>query len=362
MLSDADYMARAFFHAERGRGRAAPNPLVGAVVVSPDGVAVGHGYHERAGEPHAEIHALAAAGARAGGATLYCTLEPCAHVGRTPPCVHAIVGAGIARVVAPIEDPNPLVSGRGFAYLRDHGVRVEIGLGRVAALAQNAPFFSVVQRRRPVVLAKIAMSIDACIAGPDGHRVALTSEAANRRVHLLRASVDALAVGSGTLIADDPALTARGAFRERPLVRVVFDRRLRTPPGARVFKTADAGPIVILTTSDAIRSAADRVRALESAGARVEPVATSSLTAMVERLVDHDVASVLLEGGAEVHRAAWREGLIDRVHVIVTPRALGDRGIKWLDADTLPWAATGPPRATALGPDVWLEADVHRTH
>lgn len=361
MLSDADYMSRALLHAERGRGRTTPNPLVGAVIVSPEGVVVGQGHHERAGEAHAEVRALGAAGDRARGATMYCTLEPCAHVGRTGPCAAAIVEAGIARVVAAIEDPHPLVAGRGFAFLREHGVRVERGLGEQDARAQNAAFLSVVRRRRPIVIAKIAMSIDGCIAGASGARLALTSDAANRRVHRVRASVDAVAVGSGTVLADDPRLTARGAFRERPLLRVVFDRRLRTPPGASVFATRDAGPIVVLTSPGARRDRAARVRDLERAGARVDAVDPPSLRAMIERLVAYDVASVLVEGGAGVHRAAWEEGLIDRVQIVVTPRVVGDRGVRWLDAGTLPWSAWGPPAATALGPDVWLEADVHRT-
>lgn len=373
MLTDADYMARALFHAERGRGRTSPNPLVGAVIVAPGGVVVGHGYHQRAGEPHAEVDALDAAGDAARGATLYCTLEPCSHVGRTGPCVIRIVEAGIARVVAAVQDPNPLVAGRGFAYLREHGVPVEVGVGEREARAQNAGFFSALQRGRPLVIAKIATSIDARIAGPGGRRVSLTSAAASRRVHLLRASVDAVVVGSGTLLADDPLLTARGGFRERPLLRAVLDRRLRTPPGAKIFATLDAGPVIVLTSAAVREAEPERVRALEHVGAVVEAVAPAgevagsaragvpSMARMLARLAGYGVSTILLEGGSEVHRAAWREGLIDRVYVVVTPHALGDAGVRWLDPDTLPWWVLGTARPTALGPDVWLEAHVHRT-
>src|SRR5438132_6846215 len=154
MLTPNDYMDRALFLAARGRGRTSPNPLVGAVVVSPDGVVVGHGFHERAGEPHAEAHALAAAGGRARGATLYCALEPCCHQGRTGPCTRRIVDAGIARVVSSVEDPNPLVSGRGFAFLRAHGVRVDVGLGAEPAIAMNQPFFTLMREGRPFVILK----------------------------------------------------------------------------------------------------------------------------------------------------------------------------------------------------------------
>jgi diaminohydroxyphosphoribosylaminopyrimidine deaminase/5-amino-6-(5-phosphoribosylamino)uracil reductase len=307
------------------------------------------------------VNALDAAGPRSRGATLYCTLEPCSHVGRTGPCVARIVGAGIRRVVAPIEDPNPLVSGRGFAFLREHGVGVDVGGGREAALAQNAPFFSVIRRKRPLVLAKIALSIDNRIAGAHGAPTALTSDAANRRVHLLRAAVDAIGVGSGTLLADDPRLTARGPFRERALVRAVFDRRLRTPPTARLFATRDAGPVVIFTSADAARRSPERVAALVSAGAAVHALESPTLSAMIQGLMRYDVTSLLLEGGAAIHRAAAREGLIDAVAAFITPHRLGADGVEWLGAADLPWPALAAPRVTALGPDVLLEADVHGT-
>ena len=246
-----DYMERALFLAERGRGRTSPNPMVGAVIVSASGVVVGQGFHERAGEPHAEVRALNLAGDRARGATLYCTLEPCCHVGRTGPCVHRIVDAGIERVVASIEDPNPAVQGRGFAYLRAHGVHVEIGPGRQQSIRLNQPFLTLMRDHRPFVILKAATSIDGYVAEAPATRTHLTSDAGNRHAHAFRAEVDAIGVGVGTVLADDPLLTVRGIYRERPLTRVVFDRRLRTPAHARLLSTLEAGPVIILTTAAA---------------------------------------------------------------------------------------------------------------
>jgi diaminohydroxyphosphoribosylaminopyrimidine deaminase/5-amino-6-(5-phosphoribosylamino)uracil reductase len=283
VVTPLDYMERALFLAARGRGRTRPNPLVGAVVVTPDGVVVGQGAHERAGEPHAEVHALNAAGDRARGATLYCTLEPCCHVGRTGPCADRIVKAGITRVVAAVEDPNPLVSGHGFSYLRRHGVTVDVGLGAEAATALNQPFFTLMRTGRPFVTLKAATSADGCIAARAGVRTPLTSEPANRHAQRVRAEVDAIAVGSGTILVDDPLLTARGAYREQPLTRVIFDRGLRTPATARVLSTAEAGPVMILTCANAAPRDEDR-RALEAAGAEIVVAADGSVGAALKCL------------------------------------------------------------------------------
>src|SRR5215831_12837761 len=281
-------MNRALSLAERGRGRTSPNPLVGAVVVSRDGVIVGQGFHRRVGEPHAEIHALEEAGDLARGATLYCTLEPCCHVGRTGPCVRRIVEAGVVRVVAAVEDPNPLVNGKGFAHLRAHGVAVEVGVGAAAARALNQPFFTLMREHRPFVVLKAAMSADGYIAEAPGKRTQLTSSEANRHSHRVRAEVDAIGVGVGTILADDPALTARGAFRERPLMRVIFDRRLRTPADAAVLSTRSQGPVIIITSAAAARSELRR-EPLESKGAVIESVHDATLRAALGRLADRQV-------------------------------------------------------------------------
>ena len=223
-------MRKAIALAERGRGRTSPNPMVGALVVDDDGVIVGRGAHEVAGGPHAEVIALADAGTRARGATLYCTLEPCSHTGRTGPCAPLVAQAGIRRAVIAIEDPNPLVHGRGLAYLHSRGIAVTVGVEHDAAARQNAVFLTDLRLGRPYVILKAAVSLDGRLAAAAGVRTRLTGPAANRRVHRQRAEVDGIGVGSGTVLTDDPLLTPRGAYRARPLTRVVFDRRLRTPP------------------------------------------------------------------------------------------------------------------------------------
>jgi len=372
MLAPADYMDRALFLAARGRGRTSPNPLVGAVVVSRDGVVVGQGFHARAGEPHAEVNALQEASADARGATLYCTLEPCCHVGRTGPCAARIVDAGVRRVVAAIEDPNPLVQGKGFEYLRQHDVDVEVGLGAAAAVSLNQPFLTLMRERRPFVILKAAVSLDGFIAEAAGRRTALTSAAANRHAHRLRAEVDAIGVGVGTIIADDPLLTARGAFRERPLARVIFDRQLRTPPAAAVLSTLAAGPVIIVTTAEPGHDSAERSarhgadlglearrHRLEARGAHVETAADRTLRAALERLSAWQVESLLLEGGATLHAAAWDERLVDVVRLYVTPTALGTDGVRFLAGRSFAVADLGNRRVESLGPDVLIEGHVH---
>ncbi|HJZ71713.1 MAG TPA: bifunctional diaminohydroxyphosphoribosylaminopyrimidine deaminase/5-amino-6-(5-phosphoribosylamino)uracil reductase RibD [Vicinamibacterales bacterium] len=353
-------MQRALFHAARGRGRTSPNPLVGAVVVSDDGVVVGQGFHERAGGPHAEIHALSAAGVRARGATLYSTLEPCCHHGRTGPCVRRIVEAGIRRVVAAVEDPNPAVRGRGFAFLRENGVVVDVGVAADDAVALNRPFFTLMREGRPFVILKAATSIDGRIAAAPGRRTALTSDEANRHAHRVRAEIDAIAIGSATLLADDPALTARGAFRERPLVRVVLDRRLRTPPTARLLSTLDAGPVIIVTSARAAAGAELR-GPLEERGAHVEVARDDTFRAALDCVADHGVGSMLLEGGAAVHAAAWDERLVDFVRLYITPHALGPDGVPLLGDRPFSSADLDERRVVPLGPDVVVEGYVHRT-
>ena len=364
LLTPADYMNRALFLAARGRGRTSPNPLVGAVVVSPDGTIVGQGSHDRAGEPHAEIHALDMAGSRARGATLYCTLEPCCHVGRTGPCVARITGAGIARVVAAIEDPNPVVCGRGFAFLIEHGIEVEVGLGAEAAARLNQPFLTLIRKRRPFVILKAATSLDGRIAARLGVRTKLTSVASDRHAHRVRAEVDAVGIGSGTVLIDDPLLTPRGAFRERPLTRVIFDRRLRTPPHARLLSTLEAGPVIIVTTAGAASSishARSRAR-LEEQGARIVVGADASLQAALECLGTLGIGSLLLEGGAAVHRAAWDEGLVDFVRLYVTPRVLGQDAVPLLQGCGFRTRDLVERRIEPLGDDVLIEGYVYRPH
>ena len=358
MVTDADHMRRALFHARRGEGVTTPNPMVGAVVVTPDGIVAGYGRHPRAGAPHAEVFALDDAGERAKGATLYVTLEPCCHFGRTGPCTRRIAAAGIRRVVAAMRDPNPLVSGKGFDELRASGIIVEVGLLEDEAARLNRAFAIVQTEGRPMVIAKAATSIDSRIAAAPGVRTQLTSHDANRRTQRLRASVDAVGIGSGTLLSDDPVLTVRDCYRPRPLIRVVFDRRLRTPPQARLISTLGAGPVIILTTAAAAARQPDKAAALTRAGATLIE-GSGTLREDLRALVPFDVSALLLEGGAEMHRAAWQAGVIDRVHVVVAPTAIGEGGVKFFDGVEVPMSQLIPVAVEQLGPDRWMEADVH---
>lgn len=360
-MTDPDYMARALALAERGRGRTSPNPMVGAVVVDREGVVVGRGAHQYAGGPHAEVHALQDAGARAQGATLYCTLEPCSHVGRTGPCAPRVADAGIARVVVAVEDPNPLVNGAGLAHLRARGLDVAVGVMREDARRLNRPFFTLMRRRRPFVTMKVALSRDGRMAGAPGVRTPLTGAAANRAIHRDRAEVDSIAVGSGTILADDPVLTARGAYRHRPLTRVVFDSRLRTPPSAKLLSTLEAGPVIIISTPSAAESAPDRIAALAEAGAEIRCVAGDApLCVALEALAALGISSVIVEGGAALHRAFWDAGLVDRVQMYMTPRTLGPGGLEWLPTSIVSGGDMVDVTSRPLGEDELIEAYVHR--
>lgn len=358
MVTDADFMRRALFHAARAEGVTTPNPMVGAVVVSADGVVVGQGRHPRAGEPHAEVFALEDAGERARDATIYVNLEPCCHTGRTGPCTRRIIAAGIRRVVASMPDPNPLVSGKGFDELRANGIQVDIGLLGDEAARLNRAFSIVQTEQRPMVIAKAAMSTDSRIAAAPGVRTQLTSAEANRRTQRLRAAVDAIGVGSGTLLTDDPLLTVRDCYRPRPLTRVIFDRQLRTPATARVFSTRDAGPVIIMTTPTGRRASPERAQTLAAAGATLVE-GTGDIREDVRTLARFDISAMLLEGGAALHAAAWRAGVIDRVHLIVAPTSLGEGGVKLFDGVDVPMSELIPVKVDRLGPDTWLEADVH---
>lgn len=350
-------MARALFWAERGRGRTSPNPLVGAVIADDNGVVIAQGAHMGAGGPHAEVVALERAGARARGATLYCTLEPCSHHGRTGPCAERVAAAGIRRVVVAAADRNPKVAGGGLAYLRAHGVDVTVGVGEADAIGQLAPFFTWVTRRRPYVIAKTAVSADGLV-GPGGRQVRLTSTEADRYFHRQRAEVDAIAVGSGTVLADDPLLTPRGAYRPRPLVRIVIDWRGRVPATARLFSTLETGPVIMVTTIPARERLASHFAALEARGISVQAFALRDLAAVLGALAGIDVVSLLVEGGPALQAALLDQDVVDRIQTIWTPVQLGS-GVRAVPAMTAP----PPPgaRIRQLGPDRLVEFDVHRT-
>ena len=354
-------MRRALLLAARGRGRTSPNPMVGATIVGGDGVILGDGWHQRAGTPHAEMHALAAAGAAARGATLVCTLEPCVHHGRTGPCVDALIAAGIARVVAATDDPNPLVAGRGFARLGAHGIDVVRGVAGEAAARLNAPFFTSMRQGRPWVILKAGTSGDGKVAAAPGVRTAITSRASLRRAQRLRAEVDAVAVGAGTVLVDDPLLTVRDVFRPRPLWRVVFDRRLRLPRSARLLRTQEAGPIAVVTTPAALAAEEAGARALEEAGVRL--LATDGTVPDALRvLAAEGIQSLLVEGGPALHAAFLEAGMIDEVRLFVAPGVCLPDGVPALRGAPLSLAALHDLQVEPVGDDVLVRGYVHRPH
>ncbi|HWZ57492.1 MAG TPA: bifunctional diaminohydroxyphosphoribosylaminopyrimidine deaminase/5-amino-6-(5-phosphoribosylamino)uracil reductase RibD [Gemmatimonadaceae bacterium] len=315
MTDDRAYMRQALALARRGWGRTAPNPLVGAVLVR-DGEVVGEGHHAMYGGDHAEVAALRVAGDRARGATAYVTLEPCAHHGKTPPCADALIAAGVRRVVAATADPNPTAAG-GLARLRDAGIETVLGVEEAGARELNAAFFHAFRSDRPWVTLKFAVSIDGAIAGRDGSGW-LTGRASQREVHHLRAGNDAVAVGIGTVLADDPLLTIRdGVVPRVPPVRVVFDRSARTPPASRLVQTARETPVVIVAERP------DPVRAAALVQAGVEIVTASSIEEALGVLGARGIRSLLVEGGARLGGALLTAALVDRLVIFQAPCVLG---------------------------------------
>jgi diaminohydroxyphosphoribosylaminopyrimidine deaminase/5-amino-6-(5-phosphoribosylamino)uracil reductase len=334
--ADARFMQLALTLGRRGQGRTWPNPAVGAVVVK-DGVIVGRGWTQPGGRPHAEPEALKRAGEAARGATLYATLEPCSHFGKSPPCVDAIIAAGIARVVSAIEDPNPEVAGKGHAKLRAAGIKVDIGLGAAEAAHDHAGHFSRIRDKRPHVILKLAVSSDDRI-GAAGHKpVAITGEAAKARVHLLRAQCDAILVGIGTVLADDPLLTCRlPGMEARSPVRVVLDRALRIPGTSKLVRSARATPLWVMTSN---LSEAPAAMKLGAAGAQVIRVATTNapppgldLLAALHALAERGITRLLVEGGARVASSFVAAGLVDEVWLLRGKDPVGADGVPALDA------------------------------
>ena len=341
------FMATALALGRRGLGRAWPNPAVGAVLVRPSAagpVVVGRGWTQPGGRPHAEAEALARTGEQARGATLYVTLEPCSHFGKSPPCADAIIAAGIARVVASIEDPNPEVAGQGFARLRAAGIAVDIGLGAAEATRDHAGHIRRIRDKRPHVILKLAVSADDKIAGARGKTIAITGEMARTRVHLLRAQSDAILVGIGTALADDPLLTCRlPGMEARSPVRVVLDRALRIPAGSRLVHSARQTPLWVMTSETSEAAAAAR---LGAAGAQVMRVlATPSgldVSAVLHALSDKGVTRLMVEGGARVAASFVSAGLVDEVWLLRGPATVGVDGISALDATPLPTVTQSP--------------------
>jgi diaminohydroxyphosphoribosylaminopyrimidine deaminase/5-amino-6-(5-phosphoribosylamino)uracil reductase len=344
--ADRRFMQLALTLGRRGQGRTWPNPAVGAVIVR-DGVIVGRGWTQPGGRPHAEPEALRRAGEAARGATLYVTLEPCSHIGKSPPCADAIVTAGIARVVSAIEDPNPEVAGQGHAKLRAAGIAVDIGIGALEAARDHAGHFRRVRDKRPHVILKLAVSSDGKIGRAGRKPVAITGEAAKARVHLLRAQCDAILVGIGTVQADDPLLTCRlPGMEPRSPVRVVLDRGLRISGTSRLVHSAREMPLWIMTS--AVSEAAAAMK-LGAAGAQVIRVATTAapqgldLQGVLHALAERGITRLLVEGGARVASSFAAVDLVDEVWLLRGPESVGSDGVAALEA--LPLSAlTGSPR------------------
>lgn len=363
-------MRRALALARRAEGRTSPNPLVGAVVVR-NGRAVGEGFHKGPGRPHAEALALAAAGRRAKGATLYVTLEPCTHTDkRTPPCAPEVIRAGLQRVVVGMRDPNPKVAGRGVAALKAAGIAVRAGCEEDRCRHLNAPYVRVMETGLPWVTLKVAQTLDGKVATARGESKWITGEAARRHGHGLRARNDVLLVGVGTVLADDPVLTCR-LVRGRDPLRVVADPRLETPPKARVLTEGRPASTILATLPAALAGAgAARREVLEAAGARLMKVpgrdGRLDLSALLKALAAEGRHRVLCEGGPRLAAGLVRRGLVNRVAFYTAPRILGGDDARGAVGGASPARLAdalklGPLAVRRLGDDVLIEADVAAT-
>ncbi len=335
--TDEEFMRRALRLARKGEGRVSPNPLVGAVIVR-DGRIIAEGYHHRYGERHAEIDAIANATEPVAGATVYITLEPCSHTGKTPPCVDALIASGPRRVVVGTIDPNPLVSGRGIAALQRHGIETETGVLGEACQQLNEVFFKFIRTGIPFVTLKFALTLDGRIATAAGHSRWISSPPSLRFAHRLRRSHDAILVGAGTVLKDDPELTCRLVRGKDPL-RIVVDSQLRTSPDARVFDTRRSNAVVAATG----RAHDDRRRLFEQMEIEVldpgeDEGGHVDLRGLLTILGQRKIASVLVEGGAGVNTSFLKEQLVDRLIAVIAPKivgaginAVGDLGIQRMD-------------------------------
>ena len=339
--TDEHFLRRALALARQGVSLTSPNPCVGAVIVDERGEAAAEGFHTYDGLKHAEILAMEQAGAKARGATLYVNLEPCSHQGRTGPCADAVIAAGLRRVVACMEDPNPQVSGQGFAKLREAGVKVASGILEEEAKALNEPFAKYIRTRTPLITLKAAMTLDGKIAPPpsESHNPTalgaggatggwITSEQARAHVQQLRHQHDAIMVGVGTIVADDPLLTDRtGKPRRRSLLRVIVDSKLRLPLNSRVVKTAQNDVVVLCSFAEEKRK-----KQLQDHGIRVEQIPSVTvdgrpdMAGIAHRLGEMEITSLLIEGGAMINWTALASGLVDKVFLYYAPKILAGTG------------------------------------
>ena len=322
-MNDEQWMKRALRLAEAGRGRTSPNPVVGAVLVK-RGKPVGEGYHARAGEAHAEIVALRQAGKKARGAALYVNLEPCTHYGRTPPCVPQVIKAGVKRVVIGMEDPNPVVNGKGIEALRRFGLEVDVGVLEKECRRLNEAFCKYILQREPFVTLKVAATLDGKIATRDGDSKWISGEASRRFVHKLRDQVDGVLVGIGTILQDDPLLTTRRKQGREPY-RIVLDSRLKIPEEARVFEHSPS-EVILATTQTAPH---EKIERLERRGVRVLIIDSKEkgrvdLRSCLTKLGEIGVINLLVEGGSQINGSFLDEHLIDKFLLFLSPRLMGD--------------------------------------
>lgn len=322
---DRKFMRLALDRAEEARGRTSPNPMVGSFIVR-DGQIVGSGYHRKAGTPHAEVHAIADAGAKAEGATIYVSLEPCSHHGRTGPCTQAIIEAGLARVVMAMMDPNPKVSGRGKKILEDHGIQVQAGILEDEAQKLNEAYIKYITTGSPFVILKTAMSLDGKIATASGQSQWITSEDSRKIVHQIRDEVDAILVGIGTVLSDDPSLTTRlpgGGGQDA--TRIILDSRARIPLESRVLNLDSPARTIVAVTPQASQEKVDQLKHRAEVLIIPEQDGRVDLQALMAKLGQMEVMSILLEGGAEVNASALKAGIVDKVMVFIAPKMIGGR-------------------------------------
>ncbi|ADB16552.1 riboflavin biosynthesis protein RibD [Pirellula staleyi DSM 6068] len=321
--SDEAFMREAIELAERGLGLVEPNPMVGCVIVSPRGEVVGRGWHGRFGGPHAEVEALQQAGEQARGSTLYVTLEPCSHFGKTPPCADAVIAAGVARVVAAMTDPFPKVQGGGFAKLRSAGIAVESGVCEAEARALCAPYLKLVTRGMPWVIAKWAMTLDGKIATRSGYSQWISCSQSRELVHGIRGRVDGIMVGRRTVELDDPLLTARPPGKRTP-ARIVLDSQARLQNSTQLVRTARQSPVLVVTGPEADDK---EIRRLSMAGCEVLPFLAAThferLLELLSELGRRQMTNILVEGGAKLLGSLLDARLVDEVHVFIAPKLFG---------------------------------------
>jgi diaminohydroxyphosphoribosylaminopyrimidine deaminase/5-amino-6-(5-phosphoribosylamino)uracil reductase len=357
-MDDERWMKRALRLAEKGRGRTSPNPMVGAVLVK-DGVRVGEGYHAKAGESHAEILALRQAGEEARGAILYLNLEPCTHYGKTPPCAPHVIEAGVKRVIIGMQDPNPLVKGKGIEILRRAGLHVEVGILEEECRKLNEAFCKYILKKEPFVILKIAATLDGKIATRNGDSKWISGEASRRFVHKLRDQVDGALVGIGTVLKDDPLLTARIRGGRDPY-RIVLDTRLKIPEEAKVIETSPSKVIIAATEL----APEDRIKKLEKKGVKILILDSKegrvNLKSCLSKLGEIGMMSLMVEGGSQVNGSFLDEGLIDKLLLFLSPKLIGDQQALGIFAgrgvsDLQEAVALKEIKAKRVGEDILLE-------